>query len=79
MGKFELYIYKVVIISQELFNKHVSVQQGKIHRIGYSGKNLKIKMFLPFYSQVGFAEFNNTADNRANIGGTIIGAPLVGQ
>ena len=30
-------------------------------------------------SQVGFAEFNNTADNRANIGGTIIGAPIVGQ
>ena len=31
------------------------------------------------YTQVGFAEFNNTADNRANIGGTIIGAPIVGQ
>ena len=30
-------------------------------------------------SQVGFAEFDNTADNRANIGGTIIGAPIVGQ
>ena len=30
-------------------------------------------------SQVGFAEFNNTADNRANIGGTIIGAPIVSQ
>ena len=30
-------------------------------------------------SHVGFAEFNNTADNRANIGGTIIGAPIVGQ
>ena len=30
-------------------------------------------------SQVGFAEFNNTADNRANSGGTIIGAPIVGQ
>ena len=35
------------------------------------------KRFYP--SQVGFAEFNNTADNRANIGGTIIGAPIVGQ
>ena len=32
-----------------------------------------------FNTQVGFAEFNNTADNRANIGGTIIGAPIVGQ
>ena len=30
-------------------------------------------------TQVGFAEFNNTADNRANMGGTIIGAPIVGQ
>ena len=30
-------------------------------------------------TQVGFAEFNNTADNRANIGGIIIGAPIVGQ
>ena len=30
-------------------------------------------------TQVGFAESNNTADNRANIGGTIIGAPIVGQ
>ena len=30
-------------------------------------------------TQVGFAEFSNTADNRANIGGTIIGAPIVGQ
>ena len=30
-------------------------------------------------TQVGFAEFTNTADNRANIGGTIIGAPIVGQ
>ena len=30
-------------------------------------------------TQVGFAEFNNTADNRANIGGTIIGAPIVCQ
>ena len=34
---------------------------------------------LRLVSQVGFAEFNNTADNRANIGGTIIGAPIVGQ
>ena len=27
--------------------------------------------------QVGFAELKKTADNRANIGGTIIGAPIV--
>ena len=38
------------------------------------------KRFILFRAtQVGFAEFNNTADNRANIGGTIIGAPIVGQ
>ena len=30
-------------------------------------------------AQVGFAELKKTADNRANIGGTIIGAPIVGQ
>ena len=30
-------------------------------------------------TQVGFAELKKTADNRANIGGTIIGAPIVGQ
>ena len=30
-------------------------------------------------TQVGFAEFNNTADNRANIGGTIIGAKLFSE
>ena len=30
-------------------------------------------------SQVGFAELKETADDRANISGTIIGAPIVGQ
>ena len=30
-------------------------------------------------AQVGFAELKKTADNRANIGGSIIGAPIVGQ
>ena len=30
-------------------------------------------------TQVGFAELKKTADNRANISGTIIGAPIVGQ
>ena len=29
--------------------------------------------------QVGFAELKETAHDRANIGGTIIGAPIVGQ
>ena len=38
-----------------------------------------IRSYETTYTQVGFAEFNNTADNRANIGGTIIGAPIVGQ
>ena len=32
-----------------------------------------------FNTQAGFAELKETADNRANIGGTIIGAPIVGQ
>ena len=30
-------------------------------------------------SQVGFAELKETADNRANIGGTIIGVLIVAQ
>ena len=30
-------------------------------------------------TQVGFAELKETADDQANIGGTIIGAPIVGQ
>ena len=30
-------------------------------------------------SQVGFAELKETADDRANIGGTIIAAPIIGQ
>ena len=29
-------------------------------------------------AQVGFAELEETADDRANIGGTIIGAPIIG-
>ena len=29
--------------------------------------------------QVGFAELKETADNRVNIGGSIIGAPIIGQ
>ena len=31
-----------------------------------------------FTSQVGFAELKKTADNRANIGGTIIGGTIIG-
>ena len=30
-------------------------------------------------SQVGFAELKESADDRANIGGTVIGVPIVGQ
>ena len=48
-----------------------------------TNKTSTLTTFGPRYTkritQVGFAEFNNTADNRANIGGTIIGAPIVGQ
>ena len=32
-----------------------------------------------FTTHVGFAESKETADDRANIDGTIIGAPIVGQ
>ena len=32
-----------------------------------------------YISQVGFSELKKAADDRANIGGTIIGAPIVGQ
>ena len=40
-----------------------------------------IILFLMYCAstQVGFAELKETADDRANIGGTIIGAPIVGQ
>ena len=53
--------------------------------IDLSFENERNRLATPFHlfpchrSQVGFAEFNNTADNRPNIGGTIIGAPIVGQ
>ena len=42
-------------------------------------KFYKVVVGIGRQTQVGFAEFNNTADNRVNIGGTIIGAPIVGQ
>ena len=35
------------------------------------------KIFLQNAAQVGFAELKETADDWANIGGTIIGAPIV--
>ena len=50
-----------------------AVVQMRYSRGGSGGKTVKER------AQVGFAESNNTADNRANIGGTIIGAPIVGQ
>ena len=37
------------------------------------------KLEIQRASPVGFAELKETADDRANIGGTIIGAPIVGQ
>ena len=36
-------------------------------------------LLLPFLTQVGFAGIKETDDDRANIGRTIIGAPIVGQ
>ena len=41
--------------------------------------NAKPPNVLIATSQVGFAELKKTADDRANIGGIIIGAPIVGQ
>ena len=49
----------------------------ELHNVSW--KNERWFFLSSFHAQVGFAEFNNTADNRANIGGTIIGAPIVGQ
>ena len=50
-----------------------------LSRINHSLFTLETMYECEQTTQVGFAEFNNTADNRANIGGTIIGAPIVGQ
>ena len=38
-----------------------------------------LRISINGYTQVGFAELKETADDRANIGGTIIGAPIIGQ
>ena len=53
-------------------------RQGEIDRSVHTSLYHAARLSL-CPAQVGFAEFNNTADNRANIGGTIIGAPIVGQ
>ena len=37
------------------------------------------KIFTILWPQVGFAELKKSADDRANISGTIIGAPIVSQ
>ena len=63
-----LIILKETMIMRNFFNMFVT----------NNIRNLNFDFFL-LQTQVGFAEFNNTADNRANIGGTIIGAPIVGQ
>ena len=44
----------------------------------YDFKNC-IVLLIKCTSQVGFAELKKTANDRANISGTIIGAPIVGQ
>ena len=36
-------------------------------------------LYTLYTSEVRFAELKKTVDDRANIGGTIIGAPIVGQ
>ena len=35
--------------------------------------------FYDWTTQIGFAELQETADDWANVGGTIVGAPIVGQ
>ena len=40
---------------------------------------LNSQFLFSFISQVGFAKLKKMADNRANIGGAIIGVPIVGQ
>ena len=64
--------YDLVIINLAIRLIFVSIKNIFLHP---KFRNIQITVT----SQVGFAEFDNTADNRANIGGTIIGAPIVGQ
>ena len=46
---------------------------------GFNKKELNFVNIIKILTQVGFAELKETTDDRANIGGTIIGAPIVGQ
>ena len=65
---------------QNFVKNFLIVYETKSRRVEYHSRKFP-RLFLRWKAgtQVGFAEFNNTADNRANIGGTIIGAPIVGQ
>ena len=40
---------------------------------------ISVGFFISNRTQVGFTELKETSDDRANIGGTIIGAPIIGQ
>ena len=42
-------------------------------------RNFEGRYIVRLPSQVGFAELKETAHDQANIGGTIIGAPIVSQ
>ena len=70
---------KISVYSSALQCKKVQSSIEKLHRSKKLRKTENFSYNLYIRGQVGFAEFNNTADNRANIGGTIIGAPIVGQ
>ena len=62
------------------FDRYWGLPWRRTNFFSFTRLYVRAAQFLLFLSsQVGFAEFNNTADNRANIGGTIIGAPIVGQ
>ena len=44
-----------------------------------SNKDKKRTLQSRTWSQVGFAKLRGRSNDRANIGGTIIGAPIIGQ
>ena len=61
------------MLSQQLEKSGCYNQENYVQLISSSAQRAEL------VSQVGFAEWKETADDRANIGGTIIGAPVVDQ
>ena len=73
-----MFFYKIDKVI-DLWNKNLITVQ--LHVISPPLKKGTLSKSSDFFilTQVGFAELKKTADNRANIDGTIIGAPIVGQ